>query len=109
VIYADENVWQPVVEGLRRRGWEVTTARDEGTLGDSDREHLERAAEREWVVLTFDDDFLRLVNDGANDIDHAGVVYIAQDRHDVGELVRRINAALDRTENSDLRGRVVYA
>lgn len=36
MIYADENVWQPVAEGLRRRGWEVTTVNDEGTLGYSD-------------------------------------------------------------------------
>ncbi|WP_254546174.1 DUF5615 family PIN-like protein [Halomarina pelagica] len=36
-VYADENVWLPVVEGLRRRGWDVTTVYDEGTVGDSDR------------------------------------------------------------------------
>jgi hypothetical protein len=41
MIYADENVWRPVMEGLRRRGWEVTSVLDEETLGDSDIEHLE--------------------------------------------------------------------
>lgn len=36
MIYADENVWLPVARGLRRRGWEVTTAVEEATLGYSD-------------------------------------------------------------------------
>jgi hypothetical protein len=35
-VYADENVWMPVVEGLRRRGWEITSAIEEDTLGASD-------------------------------------------------------------------------
>lgn len=109
MIYADENVWQPVVDGLRRRGWEVTNAKEQGTLGGSDREHLRYAGERGWAVLTFDDDFLRLVERGEFGDDHPGVVYIAQDRHDVGELVRRIHAALERNADRDLTGEVVYA
>ena len=32
-VYADENVWMPVVEGLRRRDWTVTAAVEEGTSG----------------------------------------------------------------------------
>lgn len=109
MIYADENVWQPVVDGLRRRGWDVTNANEEGTLGYTDREHLRYAADREWTILTFDDDFLRLVESGEFGDDHAGVVFIAQDRRDVGTLVRRIHAALERTADRDLTGEVVYA
>ena len=28
-IYADENVWKPVVTGLRRRGWNVSSVFEE--------------------------------------------------------------------------------
>jgi len=66
VIYADENVWMPVVEGLRRRGRSVTTAMDEDTLGDAD----------------------------ADQLDHAGIVFVSQHERDVGEPVKRIDAAL---------------
>ena len=66
----------PVVGGLRRRDWTVTTAAEEGTLGAPDREHLEYATERGWTVLTFDDDFLSLVD--AVDVDHAGIIYVSQ-------------------------------
>lgn len=58
MIYADENVWMPVVEGLRRRGWDVTTAMDEGMLGDADAAQLSYAASHDWPLVTFDDDFL---------------------------------------------------
>lgn len=109
MIYADENVWYPVVDGLRRRGWEVTTANDEGMLGRSDREHLAYAASKDWILLTFDSDFLRLVEDETFEKDPAGVGYIGQARHDVGELVRRIHAALTRYEDRDLSGEVVSA
>ena len=37
-VYADENVRMPVVEGLRRRGWTVTSAMEEETLGASDED-----------------------------------------------------------------------
>ncbi|HET7323293.1 MAG TPA: DUF5615 family PIN-like protein [Halococcus sp.] len=106
-IYADENVWKPVVAGLRRRGWDVSSVFEEGTTGASDREHVERAAANDWVLLTFDDDFLSLAAEPV--IDHAGIVYIEQYGKDVGELVQRIDAALRRTDGRDLTGEVVYA
>ena len=56
-LYCDESIWIPVADGLRRRGWTVHTARDEGTLGDPDREQLQYAVENDWLLLTFDDDF----------------------------------------------------
>ena len=80
---------------------------DEGTTGDSDREHIERAAANEWVVLTFDDDFLSLAAEST--VDHAGIVYIEQYGKNVGQLVRRIDAALRRNEDRDPTGEVVDA
>ena len=109
MIYADENVWMPVVEGLRRRGWSVTTAMDEGTLGDADAEQLDRAASNDWLLLTFDDDFLSMAESGEFDRDHAGIVFVSQHGRDVGELVRRVDAALQRNADHDLTNEVVFA
>jgi hypothetical protein len=47
-MYCDESVWVPVAEGLRRRGWTVTTAVEEETLGDPDVQQLQYAAQRNW-------------------------------------------------------------
>ncbi|WP_313692216.1 DUF5615 family PIN-like protein [Halorarum halobium] len=109
MIYADENVWLPVVEGLRRRGWDVTTAREEDTIGDEDEAQLRYAAARGWVVLTFDDDFLGLVETEFVDIDHAGVIYVPQYGNGVGELVRRVDSTLERNADRDLTDEVLYA
>jgi hypothetical protein len=108
-LYADENVWMPVVEGLRRRGWSVTTAMEEGTLGDPDTDQLDYAATNGWVLLTFDDDFLSMVESDEHDGDHAGVVFVSQHGWNVGELVRRIDAALERNADRDLTNEVVFA
>ena len=109
MIYADENVWLAVVNGLRRRGWDVTTAAEEATLGRPDEAHLAFAAERGLVLLTFDDDFLSLVETDLADVDHAGVVYAEQYRRTVGELVRAVDATLRRVRGQDLTNRVLYA
>jgi hypothetical protein len=98
-----------VVDGLDRREWEVTTATAEGTLGWTDREHLRYAAQRDWTLLTFDDDFIRLAEGETFDIDHSGIVFISQHRRDVGELVRRIHTALERNRDRDLTNEIVYA
>lgn len=106
-VYADENVWMPVVQGLRRRGWDVTSAIEEETLGASDAEHLEYASERGWILLTFDDDFLSMV-DGM-DIQHAGVIFVSQYGKDVGELVRRIDGTLENNADRDVDDEILYA
>jgi len=109
MIYADENVWIPVAEGLRRRGWEVTTAVEAGTLGDSDREHLRFVAEEGWTLLTFDDDFLSMVKTREPEFDHAGIIYVSQHGKDVGELVRRVDRVLQPNADSDLTNEIRYA
>ena len=63
--------------------------------------------ERGWTLLTFDDDFLSLVD--AADIDHAGVIYISQHGKNVGELIRRLDALLEDCADRSLDGRVLYA
>jgi len=51
----------PVVEGIRRRGWQVYSARGEDRLGRTDRDQLSFALENDWILFTFDTDFLKLI------------------------------------------------
>ena len=91
-LYCDESIWVPVADGLRRRGWAVRTAREEGTLGRPDREQLEYAVEHDWIVTTFDDDFLSLVEQ--SDLRHAGIIYVQQAGRDIGDVVKAIDEHL---------------
>lgn len=92
-LYCDESIWIPVVEGLRRRGWAVRTARGEGRLSRSDRDHLAHAVDNDWILFTFDNDFLRLVE--GEGLEHAGIVYTDQAGMKVGDVVRAVDTFLE--------------
>lgn len=97
-IYCDESIWIPVADGLRRRGWRVHTARKEGTLGDPDREQLRYAVTNDWLLLTFDDDFLSLVE--GEGMEHCGLIYVRQTGQKIGDVVKAVDDHLQtRTED----------
>ena len=73
--YTDEHVARAVARGLKRRGVDVLTVPEAAMLGATDEEHLRFAAERQRVVFTQDDDFLRL---HAGGVEHAGIAYAEQ-------------------------------
>ena len=98
-LYCDEGIWIPVADGLRRRGWTVYTARDEGKLGDPDREQLAYALENDWILLTFDDDFLSLV-EGVG-LEHAGIIYVRQAGRDIGDVVKAVDSHLETRDEAD--------
>jgi len=98
-LYCDESIWIPVSDGLRRRGWTVTTAREEDMLGTPDREQLNFAVENDWILVTFDDDFLSLVEKSG--LDHAGIIYVQQAGRDIGDIVKTIDAHLDERNRDD--------
>ncbi len=103
-FFTDEQVSKAVVMGLRRRGVEVLTVPDAGSLGASDVEQLRRARELRRVMFTQDDDFLRLAAAGTG---HAGIVYATQDRP-IGEIIRGLMLIHDVLDAEDMAGRVEY-
>ncbi|TQQ83769.1 hypothetical protein EGH24_03020 [Halonotius terrestris] len=98
-LYCDESIWIPVADGLRRRGWTVYTVRGQDRLGDTDHEHLSYALENDWLLVTFDDDFLSLVE--TEDLDHAGIIYVRQAGRDIGDVVKAIDEQLENREPDD--------
>jgi hypothetical protein len=44
------------------------------------------AIENDWILLTFDDDFLSLVEGSA--LEHAGIIYVQQAGRDIGDVVK---------------------
>jgi len=98
-LYCDESIWIPVADGLSRRGWTVHTARDEGTLGEPDRVQLQYAVENEWLLMTFDDDFLSLVE--GEGLNHAGLIFVQQTGHRIGDIVRAVDEHLEERDDED--------
>ncbi|ELZ40575.1 hypothetical protein C463_14735 [Halorubrum californiense DSM 19288] len=98
-LYCDESIWIPVADGLRRRGWTVHTARDEDTLGTADREQLRYTVENDWILLTFDDDFLSLVK--GRELPHRGLIYVRQAGRQIGDVVKVVDEHLqNRSEDN---------
>ena len=98
-LYCDESVWVPVADGLRRRGWTVYTARSEDRLGDPDRRHLSHVVENDWLLMTFDDDFLSLVE--KEGLDHAGIVHVDQTGREIGDVVKTLDEHLQERPEDD--------
>jgi predicted nuclease of predicted toxin-antitoxin system len=72
-FYLDEHIPSAVAEGVRHRGVDVMTLDEANMPGARDEEHLAFGREENCVLVTHDDDFLRLAAEG---ISHAGIVYI---------------------------------
>jgi len=83
---ADEHVKRAYVTALRANGFEVVAVAEGDETGREDQSHLATSETRGLVVLTNDDDFVRL----GRDTEHAGIVYYSQQNHDPGQFVTAI-------------------
>lgn len=97
-IYCDGSIWGPVADGLAQRGWEVYTASGEDTVGDPDRQQLQDALDHDWLLLTFDDEFVALVK--SEDVGHAGIMYVNQAGKRIGDVVKEVDTYLDGLEDN---------
>lgn len=87
-IYADENIERSIIDGLRRRGVEVVSAREMGYLGNSDEFHFKKASEIGAVILTHDTDFLRMAI--GRKTKHRGIIFSNQKTISIGQCIRGV-------------------
>ncbi len=97
-FYINESVNVAVGEGLKRRGVKVISARDADNLGLSDKEQLDYATKNKLVIVTHDDDFLSM----AMKFEHKGIVYVHQQKYNVGDLIRKLKLLWDIVEQKDI-------
>lgn len=103
-FYFDEHVGHAIAKGLRRRGIDVLTLTEAGTLGDDDEDHVALALRQRRVIVTQDDDFLRLAAQG---VDHAGIVYVPQGRP-IGAMVQGLTLLAQVMTAEDMRGHIEF-
>ena len=95
-----------VVLGLRRAGMRVETIEEHRRRGDSDSQQIEFAHQLGLVLFTFNRGDLirihtRMMRTGGH---HSGLVIAVQQRHGIGDLIRRlvrISAELSAEEMHD--------
>lgn len=103
-IYADESVNVAVIEGLKRRGVEVFSAKDIGKLGLTDEQQIEVATKNQAVIFTHDVDFLRI----ALHKQHLDIIYVHQQKLSVGECIRRLKAIAETKSPEEMRNRIIF-
>lgn len=94
-ILADENVDRPLVEWLRRTGYDVCWQAESGP-GEADRCVLDRAWREDRVLLTLDRDFGYLAFHAGNPIH--GVVYLRLAANSPAELLGAFQSVRPRVE-----------
>ncbi|MCC6365675.1 MAG: DUF5615 family PIN-like protein [Bryobacterales bacterium] len=104
-FHLDEHISRNIAEGLRRRHIDVTTAQDAGLTGATDEAQLSFASLSGRVMVTRDDDFLRL---HAHGVAHAGIVYCPQRSLTVGEMLRGLILIHDLLGPEEIAGRVEF-
>ena len=104
-FHLDENVSNAIADGLRRRGIDVTTTSDAGLLSASDAEQLAYTHQTGRMLVTFDDDFLRLHATGKL---HAGIAYCRQGTRSLGQMLRALIAIHDSMISPKIAGQVLF-
>lgn len=103
-FYADENINSAIVKGLDMRGFDVLEISGSEKSGLSDSRHLKIAEEEKRVIITADDDFLRLEDDN----NHSGIIFLANQEVDVGESIRRISKISDLVSDEEMENHVEF-
>ena len=104
-FHLDENVDPAIADALRRLGVDVTTTNDVQLRTRTDTAHWEYARRGLRVIVTHDDDFLRLAR---QDEHHAGIAYCRPRARTLGEIIRRLTALYHDQTPDQMIGRIVY-
>ena len=103
-FYLDENPIE-IARQLRARGIDVVTVRDLNRLGDSDKNHLQRAVADNRVLCTFDTDVIKPALDGQS---HAGIVLGQPEFHYIGAWVTYLELMHAVLSTEEMRDRIEY-
>ena len=76
IFFTDENIHGTVIRQLRSKGITVVTCAEAEMLTADDEDILRYAAENGYIIVTCDDDFLRLDTLWQeNHLEHGGIIY----------------------------------
>jgi predicted nuclease of predicted toxin-antitoxin system len=103
-FHADEHIGRAVIEGLRRRGIDVSTTSETGLVSATDVRQLNHARETSRVLVTQDTDFLRLHTQG---VGHSGIAFFRQGET-TGEILRMLVLLFDVLTAEEIAGRVEF-
>jgi predicted nuclease of predicted toxin-antitoxin system len=104
-FHIDENVSLAIATALNKRGIDVSTTRDAGLIGASDLEQLAFIQRENRVMITHDDDFLKIARERD---DHPGIAYCRKDARSISEILERLVLIHEVLVPDEMRGQVQF-
>ena len=108
-FYMDHHVHRSITEGLRRRGIDVITAFEDGREEEDDEALLERAVALDRILVSQDDDLLRIATHWQRSSrEFPGVVYAIQQHIDIGGTIEYLELIAHLKTADEMRNCVEY-
>ena len=108
-LYMDVHVPSRVTDGLRRRGVDVVTSQDDGTTTWPDERLLTRATELGRVLMSQDEDLLRIATEHQlHEESFSGVIYAHQLNAGIGDLVKDLELVTKCSSPDELANRITF-
>jgi predicted nuclease of predicted toxin-antitoxin system len=104
-FHLDENVSLAIATALRRVAIDVSTTPEVRLIGQSDLAQLAFIQQESRVIVTHDDDFLRIAS--IRD-DHPGIAYCRKDARSIGDIVEQLILVYEVLLPDEIKGRVQY-
>jgi predicted nuclease of predicted toxin-antitoxin system len=104
-FHLDENVNSAVGSALRLAGADVSTTASAGLIGLSDDDQFAYIQREGRVLVTHDDDFLKIVSIRS---DHPGIAYSRKDQRSIGEMVEQLILMYEILAPEEMTGQVQY-
>jgi predicted nuclease of predicted toxin-antitoxin system len=104
-FHLDENVSTAISIALRRADIDVSTTPETGLMGQSDDIQLEFAQSEGRVIVTHDDDFLKIASLRS---DHSGIVYCRKEAKSVGDIVNYLILVYKVLTPQEMQGQVEF-
>ena len=104
-FFLDEHIPRPILRGLQRRDIDAIRPQDIGRDGLSDEAQLAWAFQEERVMVTFDQDYLRIAS---GNIEHAGIAYCYPDKYGISELLGILILLSEVVGSAEMHNRIEY-
>jgi predicted nuclease of predicted toxin-antitoxin system len=103
-FHLDEHVDPAIASALRRAGIDVTTTIEAGLRTQDDEAHLHFARQEGRVIVTRDQDFLRLATSA---LDHAGIIFYTANQS-IREIIEGLILIHEVMLTSEMVGHIEY-
>ena len=104
-FYLDESVQLAVAEQLSLSEIDVVSVHSLDKLSDSDANHLQRAGEMHRVLVSYDQDFLRLAQEFT---EHYGIAFGHNETATIGGCVKALKMLHGKYTAEDVQGHVIF-